>query len=46
LTQILPRVLSFAAGAMIFVVMEEIIAGSQSSGHGDVATFVVMLGLR
>ncbi len=33
-------------GGMIFAVTEEIIAESQSSGHGDVATFGVMLGLR
>ncbi|WP_457628104.1 ZIP family metal transporter [Oceanithermus sp.] len=41
---ILPYALAFAAGAMIFVVVEEIIPESQSSGNGDVATFGVMIG--
>lgn len=35
---ILPFALSFAAGAMIFVVVEDVIPESQSSGHGDWAT--------
>ncbi|WP_456410313.1 ZIP family metal transporter [Oceanithermus sp.] len=41
---LLPYALAFAAGAMIFVVVEEIIPESQSSGNGDVATFGVMIG--
>ncbi len=41
---VLPYALAFAAGAMIFVVVEEIIPESQSSGNGDVATFGVMIG--
>jgi len=41
---VLPYAMAFAAGAMIFVVVEEIIPESQSSGNGDIATFGVMLG--
>ena len=41
---LLPYALAFAAGAMIFVVVEEIIPELQSSGNGDVATFGVMIG--
>ena len=41
---VLPSVLSFAAGAMIFVVVEEVIPESQSSGHGDAATIGCILG--
>lgn len=35
---LLPYALSFAAGAMIFVVVEELIPESQRGGHTDVAT--------
>lgn len=35
---ILPYALTFAAGAMIFVVIEELIPESQNSGHTDLAT--------
>ena len=35
---ILPYALAFAAGAMIFVVVEEVVPESQSGGHTDVAT--------
>jgi ZIP family zinc transporter len=48
-TPILPYALSFAAGAMMFVVIEELIPESQRSGHTDLATigaiagFVVMM---
>ena len=35
---ILPYALAFAAGAMIFVVVEEVVPESQSGGHPDVAT--------
>jgi ZIP family zinc transporter len=35
---ILPYALAFAAGAMIFVVVEEVIPESQTGGHTDVAT--------
>jgi zinc transporter, ZIP family len=34
----LPYALAFAAGAMIFVVVEEVIPESQAGGHADVAT--------
>ncbi|MFC1485831.1 ZIP family metal transporter [Candidatus Latescibacterota bacterium] len=46
---LLPYALAFAAGAMIFVVVEEVIPESQRSGHTDLATtgtivgFVVMM---
>ncbi len=48
-TPILPYALSFAAGAMMFVVIEELIPESQRGGHTDLATigaiggFVVMM---
>ncbi len=41
---ILPFVLSFAAGAMIYVVVEEVIPESQSRGHGDWATMGAIFG--
>ena len=41
---ILPYALAFAAGAMIFVVVEEVIPESQAGKHGDLATMGVMLG--
>jgi ZIP family zinc transporter len=41
---LLPYALSFAAGAMIFVVVEEVIPESQRSGHADLATMSCMLG--
>ena len=41
---ILPYALSFAAGAMIFVVVEEAIPESQSSGNTDIATLGAMVG--
>ncbi len=41
---ILPYALSFAAGAMIFVVVEELVPESQTSGHSHVATMGVMVG--
>jgi ZIP family zinc transporter len=41
---LLPYALAFAAGAMIFVVVEEVIPESQVHGHGDLATMGVMLG--
>lgn len=49
---ILPYALSFAAGAMIFVVVEELIPESQTAGNTDLATigitsgFVVMMVLE
>ena len=43
---ILPYALAFAAGAMIYVVVEELIPESHGSegGHSDVATMGAMLG--
>jgi len=41
---LMPYALGFAAGAMIFVVVEEVIPESQSGGHGDIATAGAILG--
>ena len=41
---ILPYALAFAAGAMIFVVVEEVVPESQSGGHTDLATMSLMVG--
>ncbi|MEE9167326.1 MAG: ZIP family metal transporter [Candidatus Neomarinimicrobiota bacterium] len=41
---ILPYALAFAAGAMIFVVVEEVIPESQFEGNADVATAGAMIG--
>ena len=41
---ILPYALAFAAGAMIFVVVEDAIPEAQSEGNNDVATMGAMLG--
>lgn len=41
---LLPYALSFAAGAMIFVVVEEVIPESQREGNFDLATSGVMIG--
>jgi len=41
---ILPYALSFAAGAMIFVVVEELIPESQLGKHTDIATMGAMMG--
>jgi len=41
---LLPYALAFAAGAMIFVVVEEIVPESQRAGNGDIATLGAMLG--
>ena len=41
---ILPFALSFAAGAMIFVVVEEVIPGSQENGNKDLASMCLMIG--
>lgn len=40
----LPWALSFAAGAMIFVTVEEVIPEAQASGNGDAATSGLILG--
>jgi ZIP family zinc transporter len=44
MTPLLPYALSFAAGAMIFVVVEELIPESQSGNETDLSTIGAMLG--
>ena len=41
---ILPYALAFAAGAMIYVVVEEVIPESQRAGNTDIATTGAMIG--
>lgn len=41
---LLPYALAFAAGAMIYVVVEELIPEAQTSGNSDVATIGTMVG--
>ena len=41
---LLPYALSFAAGAMIFVVVEEVIPESHCSGNTDLVTMGTMIG--
>ena len=41
---ILPYALSFAAGAMIFVVVEELIPESQVNKNTDIATMATLIG--
>ena len=41
---LLPYALAFAAGAMIFVVVEEVIPESQTGGHPDLATLGAIVG--
>ena len=41
---ILPYILSFAAGAMIYVVVEELIPESQSGAHSNISTIGVAIG--
>jgi len=41
---ILPYALAFAAGAMIFIVVEEVIPESQRGGHTDLATMGLIAG--
>jgi ZIP family zinc transporter len=41
---ILPYALAFAAGAMIFVVIEEVVPEAQQSGHADAATMGSIVG--
>ncbi|MGD9676855.1 MAG: ZIP family metal transporter [Vulcanibacillus sp.] len=41
---LLPYALSFAAGAMIYVVIEELIPESQTSGNSDIATLGTIVG--
>lgn len=44
ITPVLPYILSFAAGSMIYVVVEELIPESQSGDHSNIATIGVALG--
>lgn len=44
MTVILPYALAFAAGAMIFVCVEELIPSSQNNGHSEAATLAFMVG--
>ena len=44
ITPILPYLLSFAAGAMIYVVVEELIPESQTGEHTNLATIAVAIG--
>ncbi len=44
LVPILPYLLSFAAGAMIYVVVEELVPESQTGGHSDMATIGLAIG--
>jgi ZIP family zinc transporter len=41
---LLPYALAFAAGAMVFVVIEELIPDAQQGGHPDLATSACILG--
>ncbi len=41
---ILPYALAFAAGAMIFITVEEVIPSSQKAGHTDLATMGLIVG--
>jgi ZIP family zinc transporter len=41
---LLPYALAFAAGAMIFVVVEEVVPESQRGGNADLATMSAMIG--
>lgn len=41
---VLPYLLSFAAGAMIYVVVEELIPESQSGEHSNIGTIGVAIG--
>ena len=42
---VLPYILSFAAGAMIYVVVEELIPETQSGSHSNIGTIGVALGM-
>jgi len=43
-TAMLPYALAFAAGAMVFVCVEELIPEAQRSGHSDVAVLATLFG--
>ncbi|MGN0383953.1 MAG: ZIP family metal transporter [Eubacterium sp.] len=44
ITPVLPYILSFAAGAMIYVVVEELIPESQSGEHSNISTIGLAIG--
>ena len=44
ITPILPYLLAFAAGAMVYVVVEELIPESQHGSHSNIATIGVAFG--
>ena len=44
MTPLMPYVLSFAAGAMIYVVVEELIPESQLGKHSNIGTVAVAIG--
>ena len=44
ITSVLPYLLAFAAGAMIYVVVEELIPESQAGTHSNIATVGVAFG--
>lgn len=44
MSAILPYALAFAAGAMVFVVIEELIPESQLGAHADIATLSALVG--
>lgn len=44
ITPVLPYILSFAAGAMIYVVIEELIPEAQSGKHSNIATISAAIG--
>jgi ZIP family zinc transporter len=44
ITSILPFILAFAAGAMIYVVVEELIPEAQSGKHSNIGTIAAALG--
>ena len=41
---VMPLLLSMAAGAMIFITVEELIPESQAGGHGHAATYGFLIG--
>ena len=44
ITPVLPYLLSFAAGAMIYVIVEEVIPDSQDGPHSNLGTIGVAIG--
>jgi len=44
IVHVLPYILSFAAGAMIYVVVEELIPESQNGSHSNIGTIGFALG--